>query len=214
MRIREYRFMKRQNPKNGFGSSMPQSPPQFNSSFVIKKRLRFQASTASTGLNLSAQSFGDLWCVAATATSAYQLAESVRLRRISIWSPPSASLVPVTCSIDWLGSAAGTFGNSKRVSDTSMSQAPARVTAAPPEGSQVGQWLAASGNSQTIVTLAYAAGSVIDIKYDLIVRDAATSASVAAALGVAGATVGANYIRPLDSTAGTATLSPISYSSV
>jgi len=186
-------------------------PPQFTSSFVMKKRLRFKATAAATTV-LTVSSFGDLWCVAATTTSAYQLAQFVRVKKIEMWGPMASDLVPVTVSCDWTGSnSPGFFGKSNRVSDTSMGSAEcAHISTRPPTGSQVAEFLPAS-NSATVCSLVYPLGAIIDITYDLVVRDDAAAQSVTGA--VAGATVGANYIRSLDSPTAT-NLVPVSYSTI
>ncbi len=192
-------------------SSIIPRPPQFTSSFIVRKKLRFKAAAAGTTA-LTPASFGDLWCVAATATSAYQLAQFVRLRKIEMWGPMASDLVPVTVSCDWTGSAnPGTFGRSNRVSDTSIGASePAYISTSPPAGTQISEWLA-SNSPQALCSLTYPLGTVIDVTYELVVRDDGTANAVTGA--VAGATVGANYVRALDSVSAT-NLVPISYSTI
>ncbi len=198
--------MKSTNNKLG-GSS---NPPQFTPTFVVKKKLRFQAASAGTFV-LQTISLGDLWCVAATATSAYQLASHCRLRKIEVWGPMSSSLVPVSVVLDWTGGSAGAFGKSNRVSDTSMSSmSPAHIISKPPPGSQIAQWQdSTSGNE--LCRLTVPSGAVIDVTIDMALRDNAAVSAVVAA--VAGATVGANYIRALDNQTGSV-LAPIGYSTI
>lgn len=189
------------NPnKRNLGSS--KFPPQFTPSFLImRKKLRFQAASAST-TTITPENLGDLWCVAATATSAYQLASNVRLRKIEMWGPMTDTLVPVSVRIDWTGSAGpGSFGKSNRVSDTSMgSMEPAHVVSRPPPDTQIGQWLNAQDATTNLCLITYPANAIIDVTYDLVVRDNGTAYAVGGA--VAGATVGANYVRALDSVTG------------
>jgi len=186
-------------------------PQPFQPSFVLKKKIRFKAVAAATTA-LVFNDIYDLWCVAATATSAYRIAQAVRVKKIEIWGPMASDLVPVTVSVDWTGSAtSGSFGKSNRVSDTSMGSAePAHLVTRPPPGSQIAQWLT-GGSTTALCSLTYPAGSVIDLTYELVARDDGTAQSVASA--VAGATVGSNYIRALDSTSGT-NLVPVSYSTI
>ncbi len=198
--------MKSSNQKLA-GSS---NPPQFTPTFVVKKKLRFQAASAGTFV-LQTNSLGDLWCVAATATSAYQLASHVRLRKIECWGPMASSLVPVTCTLDWTGASAGTFGKSNRVSDTSMSSvSPAHIVSRPPPASQLAQWQSSTSGTE-LCRLTVPSGAVIDVTLDMALRDDATASAVIAA--VAGATVGANYIRALDNQTGSV-LAPIGYSTI
>lgn len=186
-------------------------PQPFQPSFVLKKKIRFKAVAAAT-TTLTFNDLYDLWCVAATTTSAYRIASAIRVRKIEIWGPMASDLVPVTVVVDWTGSTtSGSFGKSNRVSDTSMGSAePAHLVTRPPPGSQIAQWLT-GGSTTTICSLTYPLGSVIDLSYELVARDDGTAQSVASA--VAGATVGANYIRALDSTSGT-NLVPVSYSTI
>ncbi len=186
--------MKRNNNPRGNGSRFP---PQITSSIVIKKKLRFNSNVSTGTSTLSAKSLGDLWCFATAAGTAYQLAEFVRIRKIEMWCSPPSSLVPSVISIDWVGATPGLFGNSRKVIDTTIGFEPAHVVMKPPQGLQTGQWLSASDTSN-IVQLQYAAGTTIDLTYDMVVRDNASVQAVSA--GLAGATIGANYIRALDST--------------
>lgn len=202
--------MKRNSSSGGFVH-----PPQFIPTFIVKKKLRFKATAAATLASptvLNISSFGDLWCSAATSTSAYQLASHVRLRKIEMWGPMASDLVPVTVQVDWTGSAfLGFMGRSNRVSDTSMgSMAPAHVVAVPPPQAQISQWAIASNLSE-VCRLVYPTNTVIDVTYELVVRDDGSSNTVQSA--VAGAAVGANYVRSLDSATG-ATLPPVSLSTV
>jgi hypothetical protein len=186
-------------------------PPQFTPSFVLKKRLRFKAVAAAT-TTLTARDFGDLWCVAATTTSAYRLASHVRVKKIEMWGPMASDLVPVTISCDWTGSTtAGVYGKSNRVSDTSLgSSEPAHLVTRPPPASQIAQWVS-SGTTPSVCILSYPINTIIDVTYELVVYDDGTTAAVTGA--VAGATVGANYIRSLDSTSAV-NLPPLSYSTI
>lgn len=203
--------MQRKLSKSGRGRGSIPHPPQFTPSFVLKKRLRFSAVAAST-TTLTPQNLGDLWCVAATTTSAYQIAQSVRLKKIEIWGPMASDLVPVTVSVDWTGSTVpGLFGKSNRVSDTSMgSTEPSYITTKPPAGSQIAQWLSAS-DTQNLCKLTYPLGAIIDIHYEFVARD--DGAAVAVSGAVAGATVGVNYVRSLDSVTAT-NLVPLSYPTI
>jgi hypothetical protein len=200
----------RRNTVNGRGGIS--HPPQFVPTFVVHKKLRFQAVAASTSA-LQFTSLGDLWCMAATATSAYQIASHVRLRKIEIWGPMASSLVPVTVSIDWTGSASlGGFGKSNRVSDTSIGASQsAHLVAIPPPNSQIAMWAAAS-STNVICTLTYPLGAIIDLTYDLVVRDDGSAASVASA--VVGAAAGAVYVRSLDSALAGANLPPTSLATI
>lgn len=159
-------------------------------------------------------SIGDLWCVATTATSAFQIAAFIRIKKIEMWGPMAADLVPVTVSVDWTGAAtAGLFGKSNVVSDTSVgSSEAAHLVSRPPQGSQISEWLnAANGNAA--FNLTFPSGTIIDFTYEFVGRDDASAQAVGTA--VVGATVGANYLRALDTrTPGTSVLVPVSYPTI
>jgi len=168
---------------------------------------------AASSTTLRVRDFCDLWCVAATATSAYQLASHVRVKKIEMWAPMASDLVPVTISCDWSGStSAGVYGKSNRVSDTSIGSSDgAHIVTRPPAGSQIAQWISTAGGTLTLCDLSYPINTIIDVTYELVVKDDGAATAVTGA--VAGATVGANYIRSLDS--GSATnLVPLSYSTI
>lgn len=194
-------------------------PPQFVPTYVVHKKLRFKAVAAATEASPTAlyiKSFGDLWCTAATTTSAYQLASHTRLKKIEMWGPMASDLVPVTVSCDWTGSTSpGFMGRSNRVSDTSLgSTEPAHLVTRPPPGAQISQWSSsqiALGPTSEVCRLVYPANTVIDITYDLVVRDDASAVNVFGT--VVGATVGANYVRSLDSLTG-ANLPPVSIATI
>lgn len=179
---------------------------------MLKKKLRFKATAASASTVLTAKSFADLLCVAATTTSAYAMASHTRLRKIEMWGPMASDLVPVTVTIDWIGSStSGGFGKSNRVSDTSMGSAePAHLVARPPPGSQIAEWLQGS-SSNNVVQLVFPANTIIDLTYELVMFDDASTSAVTGA--VAGATVGANYVRSLDSVTGS-NLPPVAYATI
>jgi len=188
-------------------------PPQFSPTFkILGKRLRFQATAASPGLQLTMIHFGDLWCLSTLATQATQIASHCRLKAIEMWAPPAASLVPVTVAIDWTGGTVGGFGKSTRVSDTAVGSAqPAHIRSSPPLNSQIAQWFAANSNTE-VCRISFPAGAIIDITYDVVVRDDASVAIVTGA--VAGAAPGAVYVRALDSVTSTANLPPISIATI
>lgn len=191
-------------------------PPAFVPTFIVHKKLRFQADqeyTQASPLVLSIKSFGDLWCSAATATSAYQLASHVRLKKIEMWGPMASDLVPVTVQVDWTGSSSlGGFGKSNRVSDTSMgSTEPAHLASAPPPMAQISQWTQCSSTNE-VCRLVFPDNAVIDVTLDLVIRDDASTQTVTGA--VVGAAVGANYVRSLDSVSGTNNVRPTSLATI
>ncbi len=174
-------------------------PPTFSPTRVVRMRYRFKATAARPGAagdQLTGASFLDLWCTTPTAATGYQLGNYFRVRKIEIWGPMASDLVPVTVSVEWNGTTVGAYGKSVVVSDTSMgSTEPAHVVAKPPAGSQVAQWL--GSGAPLVAKLIYPANAIVDVSFDLVMRDEGTAVAVTGA--VAGATVGAIYVRALNS---------------
>ncbi len=195
--------------RNANGTAQPK---QFQSTARVDKLFRFKSGSATT-VNLSVTDLGDLFCVAATTTSAYQLGAAVKVKHIEIWGPPSSSLDPVTVSVEWLGTTAGTFGNSLLVSDTSVGATRvAHIKSRPPVGSQVAQWQP-SASTATICQLTFPVNAIIDLRYSVMLRGDNGGSPVAVTAAVAGATVGQLYCRALTSTSST-TLVPLSFNTI
>jgi len=175
-------------------------PPPFSSTFVVKKKIRF-ASTGANSVTIKASDLGDLWMTTPTAATGFQIANFVRVRKLELWTSPVAASTPVFASIEWAGTVLGLMGKSVIHTDTHMgADTPAHVVSRPPPGSQVAQWFAAQGTTP-IVTLdsggAAAGPCVLDLTIEFVVRDDGTAVAVSSA--PAGATVGATYVRALDS---------------
>ncbi len=97
------------------------------------------------------------------------------------------------------------------MSDTSVgSTEPARVRASPPEGSQIAMWLDAASTVQ-LCEYSYPANAIIDVVYDIVVRDDGTNELVTASVSGAGA--GSNYVRALDSLTGVNVI-PVDYPTI
>lgn len=182
------------NRRNGNRGTV--HPPEIAPTMVLHRRVRFKATAASASDQLTAASLLDMLCVTPTAISGTQVANFVRIRSLEIWAPMAADLAPVTASIEWNGSTVGLYGKSVRHSDTSMGSAqPAHIKTSPPPGSQVATWFGTG--VQNVAVLVYPINTVIDVAFDLVLRDDASAVAVTGA--VAGATVGALYTRALNS---------------
>jgi hypothetical protein len=183
-------------------------PPQFAPTIVVKKKFRFQAVASAAADAVLYRSIGDLLMVAATAVTGFQLGNFIRLRKVEVWGPMAATLVPVTVSVEWPGATAGVYGKSVIHSDTSMGASePAHVVSKPPAGSQSAMWLS-SQSGGTAFTLAYPANAIVDLTYELVLRDDGTASAVVTA--PVGATPGALYVRALNSNTN-ANLPPLSF---
>lgn len=182
-------------------------PPPFVATWIVRRKIRFQCTSALTAKVIQIADFGDLWMTTPTAATGFQIANFIRIRKIEMWGPMASDLIPVTVSTEWAGTTIGLMGKSSIQSDTSMgAERPAHLVSRPPAGSQIAQWFACQGGN-TVVTLNGPVNTIIDLSLDFVVRDDGTATAVATV--PAGATVGATYVRALD-TSGGAVIKPTS----
>jgi len=189
------------------------APPPFMAALVTRKRLRFEASSASptTGTLLTSEDLFDLIVMATSATSAYQIMTGVRVRKIHVWGLMTASLTPVTVAIEYLSTGSFLGQPSKIKSDTSMGATRAAyVSFAPPPKSLLENWVPAN-SAANLISLTFPANSIVDVEFDFVVQNGEAPQAVGAA--VLGATVGKIYCRALDSN-GSALLVPVQYPAI
>jgi len=187
------------------------SPPQLTIPIVAGHTFRFLANTAGSA-QLTKSSFGDLLCLAATATSAYQLGSAFKIRKIEMWGPPTSTFTPNTVSCEFNSASGTTVGPSRVFSDTSVGATRvAHIVAKPAKESTASFWQNLSGTDQ-VCLLYYGDKTIIDIHYSIVLRESAGVSAVTGA--VVGATVGQLYLRPLDSVTGGSNLAPVSYVSI
>jgi hypothetical protein len=165
-------------------------------------------------------SFLDMFAVAATATSAYRIIQSMRIRKVTIWQNPhtaASGLGMPMISFTW-SSNSTTVGNpTSTITDTSGSSAqPAYVSVSPPKGSISSFWFDDLGGAELFdfvsSTSAGPGPFTVDFDFDWIL-DNSTAGPVAVSRAVAGATVGQLYVRD-PSTNATATLVPLGYPTI
>lgn len=188
-------------------------PGQYISSVVVTRKVRYQVTTGAA-LPVTGDNLLDGLCVGRTATTVAQMASAFRLKYIEIWAGPSAlaSLAPVTVGIEWTGEAAGQWGPSTKVNDTSIgSTRVAHVRASPPKGSQLSQFQGPS--TAPLFTVDCSAGAIIDIVMELILHDDGVASLCSSA--AIGATPGAIYQRGLDALgSATTNFPPLSFATI
>lgn len=185
------------NPRNGGrqqqGTLFP-SPIQ--TTIQVDKVFRYVASAALINTSLSAQSFFDSWWFASSAIAGYRLANAFRIRKLEMWAP-STGTTPVTISIEDTYASAIAGGSTRVKSDTSMgTNRPAHLVFVPRPGTAESMWQGAS-NTSAFFTLNGPVGTVVDLHISFAVQDG-SQVPVAVTRAVAGATVGAVYVSPLD----------------
>lgn len=180
-------------------------PPAFRPTMSYSHKFRFYASAGSGGINVSRKNILNLIQVATSASTTVRLFEAVRLKKVEMWSQPTAlGAAPVTCQIEWIGE----NSPSTVTSDTSMGVRPAHVVSKPPQFSS-NRWWCLSGQQEadTLFNLVYPANTFVDVTIDvrLVEMEAPTAGDVPA-----GATLGTQYGNYLDGIT-TALLAPIGY---
>jgi hypothetical protein len=168
-------------------------PPPFQGSRSTGDVVRF---TITSGI-LYASSPGidrgnmlNLWNVVAVANvSAYRVFQSVKLRKIEMWSPVSAGSTSADLGVEWTSE----FGPAKVVAATTEGLAkPGHLVTKPPKMSTGGFWSMAGTNEADVLFYIWGpAGTVVDLHITgvLVADNSANLTSVAPGLGTAAGSV-------------------------
>lgn len=191
------------NPNRGRRSinNSPPHPPVFDSAVCTKHRFRFQASAPLVETVIGSANLLGLLKMAASATTAYALFNGVRIRRVTLWGPPAADLVPVTVSLQYsVGTNASNIGNRPRqFSDTSVGATRiASVSAKPDPQSAASMWQLRSSttiSNGAVFVLNGPINTIVDVELDLVLQNGETAAT---ATTTTGATAGIVYADSLD----------------
>jgi len=153
-------------------------PPPFIAQEVRTITIRNKSSSAPFNDNITYTSFaanlGLRVTGAAGITSVFH-SSVFRVVRMKLWAPVATAGVPVTISLTWLETTNDFESPPKTISDTSISfDKPAFLLAVPPRGSLASKW---HGSAQTdvMVTLSYAVGTIMDVTYQYVLFDKGTS---------------------------------------
>lgn len=169
-------------------------PPALNTNVMIAHTYRFR-STSDTTTSITQDNLIGM-CGAmcyVTDTALAPLANSVRVKSISIWSPPASQGAVATCSVNW---STETFASSIERSDTTISTSqPAKLRTKPPIGSAAWLWL--STGTDVIFKIVAPTGSIIDVHCVHVLNDTQT---IGTTYLVASGTLGVLYYPPLDGT--------------
>jgi hypothetical protein len=221
------RIIKRQASKRRASATSrgTEQPPPIPQTLSVIKRLRFVSDGPNdpSGYSVTNTDLMDLYCMAVTTTSAYQIFNAVRVLSVEVWVPAAldttnSGMVINSAFIEFpaMVISTGLGGKSVRVVDTSCSlDRAAHVRAHPPEDSYAAMWTtntSIAGTNALFNIGAAATGCIVDVTLELAIRDSALSPQPVTA-AVAGATVGQIYIRPLSSTTSTA-LQPVGVNTI
>jgi len=178
-------------PKGQMISHPPQIP---NLTVTHGVRMRFIANAAFAA-NVTFQNLLDIFLVAVSATSGFDLFHAVKIRAVEAWAVASSgNAETVLCIFD--GATAGLVGDFKEHSDTSMGIQPAHIKCRPSPKSLASDFQLSSGTSAFFLSVP--SGTVIDVEFTY---QQYLSSAVAAQNALVAATTGASYIRGLDGVA-------------
>jgi len=196
---------KRNNKKQGRGArqqmAMIPHPPQIQSYGITHStRLRFITNAAVAQTLITYQNLLDLINMAASATTAFDMFQRVKVREVEMWAVPVVGNA-TTVQCEFLGSVGGLEGDGAIHTDTSMGIEPAHVKARPQARSPLALYQGYSAASA--MTLTCPSGTVIDVSLSLRALPGLAQATVNAPVA---ATTGAWYYRGLDGLAAAATV--------
>lgn len=196
----------------------PQRLPQLVDQLTTGITLRFvttgtggSASTTITFANLL-----DSWCVATSATAAYQLFDFVKVRRVTIRAISNSAVsgagylgAGCTVGVEYPGLVLGAQAGGRQASDSTIGiSTMACCSLAPDPKSPAAMWQSSSNQVAFVIRAvdangAIVFGSIIDV--ELSFKNSADVNPAAVTSAVVGATTGALYFRGIDGAAPAAT---------
>lgn len=187
---------------------IPRQLPQIEDQLCVGKVLRF-VTTGTGGATSCSVSFANLldsWFLAGTSTTAYQLFDFVKVKRVTIRAMPynggSSYLQSCTVGIEFPGLVAGSNASGNQASNTNLGTTePAFVTLRPGKMAAAGFWQPSSNNNAFVVRATNADGTVslgaiIDV--DLVFKNSADVSPAALASAITGGSPGNLYYGGLD----------------
>jgi len=185
---------------------VPDQMPQVNDQLGTGITLRFCTTGigGSTSASVSFQNLLDAWFIAGTATTAYQLFDFVRVRRVTVRATSGANSggSTVTVGIEFPGLVAGGNGGGKQASNsqTGISKT-AYVSLVPDRLSAAAFWQPSSADNAFVVRStdennSICLGTIIDV--ELSYKNSADVSPAALQSAIAAATPGNIYFGGLD----------------
>jgi hypothetical protein len=153
------------------------NPPQFNPTIQATHKFRFR-STAAFNLSVITSDLMQLLVIGTSATTTASAYSAFRLRKVKMWGPMAADLVPVTVSLEFLNAQANSGLGSRRTlhTDTSMGATESAYISASPEAeSSAAAWqnvITASTNTNGCAfTISGPINTVIDVVLDIVMQN-------------------------------------------
>jgi len=185
------------------GGKLVVHPPMFRSNPSFPLKLRF---TASGNVGSSASPIGItalLLCQACGlietgATTAYPVAQAVRVKRVSVWCPYIGLGAPGIAGILFPGAGSG-FGSNTEVNSVSLSTSePAYVTASPPPQSDNAFWTTGNGIVLFSIYGSLSGTTTGDVIVDVDLEYVQMDGNAGALVTIAGGIQGVISFPPLD----------------
>jgi hypothetical protein len=190
--------------------------PFYSSTILFTKRLRFKvAGVAASNSAFTNEQLLDLLCFFTDATTAFRMCESIRLKKVEVWSSPqtdtSGTQSPVTVAVEFrAGSSSLIGGRNVRVSDTVTSPAHVAHVKAVPRPEQFAAMWQSGTNETSIFQLTAPLESIVDLTLDMVLRDDGTVQAISTS--VSGGTAGQQGILGITSgSTAAASLTPVDW---
>jgi len=178
--------------------------------------LRFETTTISSSPTISVtfQNLLDSWMVATSATTASQLFDFVKIKKIVIRAMANAAygggipFAAVTVGVEFTGLTSGVLGSGKNRQNSGLATTPVFLSVKPDRMAQAAQWQPSSAGTAFVIRCAdfagnMVAGSLIDVHVAL--KNSADISPAAIGTARAGMTTGNLYFGSLDGLALAAT---------
>jgi hypothetical protein len=190
---RKQRGPARRSVATGPGNRLIPHPPELRSyGLVTSKTFRFVALSAEN-FPVTYANLIDMMVFMGTTILPYRLFQSVRLKRVKAWALPAIGTA-ASVSVVFNGTTAGSQGDRKAYTDTSMGIEPAFVNAVPDPKTLCADFQIQS--AAVAFNLQVPVGAVIDVSVDYKADPLATGASASAA--AVATTAGVIAYRGLD----------------
>ncbi len=170
--------------------------PQVQSNLALKHSFQYRCVSVAQDLNITWRNLLDSIVVAYSTTVAASLVEALRIRRIRLWQPATASQTTMsTVQLTW-GQIGGT-GNARNntVTSTSISTRPGYIDSVPPPNEEPAFWHNETDGSQTAFSISCFTECIIQLDLELVM---APRTQVGAQNSIASGIAGQFYFRGLD----------------
>jgi len=162
------RFVPQGVPRGVLGNN-PFKQPNVTSTLIMRKRFRFQA-TSALNAGITVPMIKDLMGIAAGANSVIMFIDSFRIRKVEMRNSSGFGGTSTTVTLEWNGT---TGSSSARFTSSSFGLDPAYISRAPPPGSIASFWHSGA-ETATLFSLEGGDNTLVDIVMDMTLTDDTT----------------------------------------